>query len=206
MSRTLGWPALVQNMKDTTNQVRQTLKWLLFGSATVRQYCPIGLRDPQSEVSVWLHGLGAPHDVTESNVVAATQPLTLGIGFGNDLNLAAVRRAGLSLKFRERQRENRLLGEMSLRLIEAISLAGGQMLLFEPHHCRNYCVARPWLWSRYLYFSYRQWRSGKRSQASGLQVPASDLHCLFVFYLCPRPVVLVSVAHADRVNIVPMDL
>jgi flavin reductase (DIM6/NTAB) family NADH-FMN oxidoreductase RutF len=193
-------------MNDTTKPTRQVLKRILFGSADVHQYCPIGLLDPQSEVSVWLEGFGPPHDVTESNVVVSTQPLTLGIGFGSDPGLTAVARARLGLKFRERQGENRLLGEMRLRLIETIPLTGGQLLLFQPHRCRNYCVARPWLWSRYLYFAYKQWRPRRRPRAPEHRIPASDLHCLFVFYICPRPVVLVSVADADRVNIVPMDL
>ncbi|HWG58253.1 MAG TPA: flavin reductase [Candidatus Acidoferrales bacterium] len=33
-----------------------------------------------------------------------------------------------------------------------------------------------------------------------------DLRCLFVFYICPRPVVLVSVKHEGAGNIFPMDL
>lgn len=204
MIHALGRP--VPDMKDTANQVRQELKRLLFGSASVRQYCPVGLRAPQTEVSVWLHGLGAPRDVTDSNVVASTRPLTLGIGLEKELHLTTVKRARPSLKFRERQGEHRVLGEIGLRAAEAIFLEDGQLLLFEPHHCKNYCVARPWLWSRYLYFAYRQWRARKRSQAPELQIPAAHLHCLFVFYICPRPVVLVSVADANRVNIVPMDL
>ena len=43
-------------MKDTATQARRALKRLVLGSASIHQYLPIGLRDPQSEVSVWLHG------------------------------------------------------------------------------------------------------------------------------------------------------
>jgi len=199
-------PGPVQSMTDTPNQDRQALKWLLFGSASVRQYCPVGLRDPQSEVSVWLHGLGAPRDVTHSNVVASARPLALGIGLEKELDLETVRRARPSLKFCEQQGEHRLLGEIGLRPTEAISLEDGQLVVFEPHQCKNYCVPRPRLWARYLYIAYRQRRSRNRSQAPELQIPAAHLHCLFVFYICPRPVVLVTVADADLVNIVPMDL
>jgi len=193
-------------MKDTATQARRALKRLVLGSASIHQYLPIGLRDPQSEVSVWLHGLGEPWDVTYSNVAASTRPLTLGIGLGEELHFTTVKGARPSLQFRERQRENRLLGEMDLRPTEAIPLDGGQLFLFEPQRCKNYCVPKPWLWTRYLYFSYRQRRSRKRSQAPELQIPAGHLHCLFVFYLCPRPVALVSVADANLINIVPMDL
>jgi flavin reductase (DIM6/NTAB) family NADH-FMN oxidoreductase RutF len=122
------------------------------------------------------------------------------------LPLATVKRARLSLKFLERQGDHRVLGEIGLRPTEAISLDDGQLFLFEPHHCKNYCVSRPWLWMRYLFFAYHQWQARKCSLAPELQIPAGQLHCLFVFYICPRPVVLVSVAEANLVNIVPMDL
>lgn len=191
---------------DTTGQIRQSLKRAFLGSGSVHQYRPIAVRDPQSEVSVWLHGLGAPKDVTYSNVAASTRPLTFGIGLEKELDLTIVRRARPSLKFRERQGANRLLGEIALRATEVIPLEDGQLFLFEPQHCKNYCVAKPWLWTRYLYFASQQRRSRKRSQAPELQIPAGHLHCLFVFYICPRPVVLVSVADANIMNIVPMDL
>jgi flavin reductase (DIM6/NTAB) family NADH-FMN oxidoreductase RutF len=193
-------------MKDTVKPVRRALKRLLLGSANVHQYCPVALHDPQSEVSVWLHGLGAPRDVTGSNVVASTRPLTIGIGAEKDLPFATVKRAQLSLKFLERQGRPRVLGEIGLRLTEGILLEDGQLFLFEPCQCRNYCVARPWLWTRYLFLGYRQWQARRSSPAPELQIPAGQIHCLFVFYICPRPVVLVSVGEADLVNIIPMDL
>ena len=130
-------PAPARTMKDTATQARRALKRLVLGSASIHQYLPIGLRDPQSEVSVWLHGLGAPWDVTYSNVAASTRPLTLGIGLGEELHFTTVKGARPSLQFRERQRENRLLGEMDLRPTEAIPLDGGQLFLFEPQRCKN---------------------------------------------------------------------
>lgn len=199
-------PAPTRNMKDTAEHIRQGLKRLLLGSASVHQYRPIGLRDPQSEVSVWLHGLGPPRDVTDSNVAASTKPVTLGIGFEKDLHFTTVRRARLSLKFREREGEKRLLGEIDLRPIEAIPLDDGQLCLFQPESCKNYCATKPRLWARYLYIDFQQRRARKRSRVRERQITAGHLHCLFVFYICPRPVVLVTAAHANCVNIVPMDL
>jgi len=49
-------------------RIRQTLKRLVVGPATFPQRT-IGLREPQSEVRVWLCGLGAPRDVTYCNVL-----------------------------------------------------------------------------------------------------------------------------------------
>lgn len=88
---------------DTIKTARQALKRVLFGSTSFSQYCPIGMRDPQSEVSVWLHGLGAPRDVTCSNVVAAARPFTVGIGLEGEGNAAAIRQSRPSLKFNERE-------------------------------------------------------------------------------------------------------
>lgn len=193
-------------MKDTSNPARRAAKRLLLGAADVHQYRPIGLREPQAEVRVWLHGLGEPREVTARNVVVSTRPLTLGIGLESDLQLTTLKRARLSLSFCERQRELRKLGTIDLRASGSLPFADGQLLLFEPLRCENRCVARPWLWARYLYFGYRQWRGRRGSRAPEQQIPASDLHCLFVFYICPRPVVLVSVADGAEANIVPMDL
>jgi hypothetical protein len=53
-----------RDIMHIAKEARETLKQLVFGSATVPQQCGIGLRDPQSEVSVWLHGFGPPRDVT----------------------------------------------------------------------------------------------------------------------------------------------
>jgi flavin reductase (DIM6/NTAB) family NADH-FMN oxidoreductase RutF len=39
-----------------------------------------------------------------------------------------------------------------------------------------------------------------------MSMPARELHALFAFYICPRPVVLVSVQDEARSNIFPMDL
>ena len=37
-------------------------------------------------------------------------------------------------------------------------------------------------------------------------MPPAELHSLYLFYTCPRPVVLVSVVHGERSNLFPMDL
>lgn len=190
----------------TARQARQALKWLLFGSASFSQYRPMGLRDPQSEVSVWLHGLGAPRDVTYNNVVAAARPFTVGIGLENGLDVTGVGLARPSLRFHDRGRENWLLGEIRLRLTETIPVGGGQLYLFEAKNCRNYCVPKAWLWMRYLYYAYQRWHARRHPNAPEIRMAARDVHCLLVFYICPRPVVLVSVVDGSLANIFPMDL
>ena len=190
-------------MRINDTGLRGTLKHLLFGSASFSQFRAVGLRDPQSEVGVWLHGAGAPQDVTYNHVAAAARPFTIGVGLQNNLDGAGVRR-GLSLTFQERSGEQRLLGEINLRLLEAIPLGDAQLYLFEPRSYRNYSIPRAWLWMRYLYYAYEMQR--RRAQAPQAPTVARDLHRVFVFYLCPRPIVLASATDGNVSNIFPLDL
>jgi flavin reductase (DIM6/NTAB) family NADH-FMN oxidoreductase RutF len=191
---------------DIVNRAGRTLKWFVFGSANLRQQCAIGLRDPQTEVSVWLCGLGAPRDVTYNHVMAAARPLTLGIGFESQRDAAIIRRSRPSLQFRERRGEQRVLGEISLQPTEAIPVRGEYLHLFETRSYRNYCLPGFRLWALYLFYEYRRWRAGRRTDASGFRMVVRELHTVFVFYICPRPVVLVSVTDGNFANIFPMDL
>jgi len=188
------------------NQFRQALKRAVFGSSDLHQQCAIGLRDPQSEVSVWLNGPGICRDVTYRHVMAAAQPLTLGVGLEDTYDPAIIGKGGPSLEFREKGGKNRLLGTISLRLIDVIPLGGGRLHLFRVRDCRNYCLPRARLWAHYSYYAYRQRRARRRHAASAFRMVASELRSVFVFYICPRPVVLVSVSDGDLANIFPMDL
>lgn len=203
-----AFPAECENRKSMhfVNQLRRTLKRLIFGSDNLHQQCTIGLSESQSEVSVWLHGMGAPRDVTYSNVMAAAQPLTLGIGLDDKRDATAIRRNRASLRFRERGGKNRLLGEIVLRLAEIIPVGGEQLYLFETKSSRNYCLPRFQLWARYLHHTWRRWRAGGGSDATAFSMVARELRSVFVFYICPRPVALVSVTDGNLTNIFPMDL
>jgi flavin reductase (DIM6/NTAB) family NADH-FMN oxidoreductase RutF len=185
------------------SQIRKVVKGLFFGPASIPEYCTLGLRDPQSEVGVWFHGLGAARDVTYSSVVACIRPFTIGIGFEGDCDPPVSNRSRYFLRFHERGGEARLLGEIGLRLKEAIPAGDGRLYLFETRDYNNYCLPRNLLWRRYLHYAYQRWR---RSKPSGFRVVARELHALFVFYICPRPVVLVSVVDGHLGNIFPMDL
>jgi hypothetical protein len=187
-------------------QTRAVLKCLAFGSWTLPQFCNVGLAEPQSEVSVWLHGIGAPRNVTDNHVAVAARPFTIGIALDSDWDAAGVQRSQPSLKFYERGGENRLLGEIGLRPLEPVPVGSERLYLFKAENYENYCLPRSVLWRRYLHYSYERWRSGRRSNASDIRMVARDVHSLFVFYICPRPVFLISVMDGDMGNIFPMDL
>ncbi len=186
-------------------RVRKVLKGLVFGSASFPQQCSIGLHDPQSEISVWLHGLGQPRDVTQNNVIASARPFTIGIGLERSPISAEAGGTPLSLQFRERDGEQRLLGVIRLRLNEVTTVGLDQVGFFEILSCTNYCVPRARLWARYAQYGYQRWRS-RTHPGSNVPMVGREVHSVFVFYICPRPVVLVSVVDGNFTNIFPMDL
>lgn len=167
------------------------------------RYDAIGLRDPQQEVEVWLRGLNEPINVTRNNVVAALRPLTIGIMFprhdalppGKTLQLAVHQRGG----------SKGLLGVIHLRPARGLPLPSHQFCLFEIAGCENYCVSALGL---RLYYLRERWRAEirKRKNPYNFQMTRADLRASYVFYVCPRPVVLVSVEHEQSSNIFPMDL
>ena len=182
--------------------LRELFHCLMFGPTPVRQQCILGLRDPQSEVSVWLCGSGAPFDVTDNHVMACAQPLIVAIGIPNQHCLPKIGSA-FSLQFRA---ANQRLAEIALQMVEAIAIGREYLCLFRVRSCRNYCLPRQQLWAHYTRAAYRRWRSRARSKASEGQMAARKLHCVFALYIRPRPVFLVSAAHGAVSNLFPMDL
>ncbi len=188
------------------SRLRRRLASLAFGSDPLPQFCNLGLRDPQSDIKVWLVGTNTARDVTLRNVLAATRPLTVGIGV-EDVEPEALSRNRLELEFRQVDGTKPLLGKMSLVFVDAIRLEkGGWLCLFRTQRPANYCLARSTIWRRYLHSSYSQWRNLRGPNPPKVRMVARELHALFVFYICPRPVVLVSVANGMANNIFPMDL
>ena len=188
-------------------QLRRALAALAFGPRELAQFCALGLPDPQRDIKVWLVGMGAPRDVTDRNVLAATRPLVVGIGLGDDGIRRAVPQRRLGLEFREARGDQALLGTVGLQFVDAIGLEGEESVcLFRTRRPANYCQPRSLLWRRYLDFAYAQWRQQRGPNPPEIPMVASELHALFVLYICPRPIVLVSVVDGDAGNIFPMDL
>ncbi len=186
---------------------RRSFAALAFGPRELSQFCNLGLQDPQPDIKVWLVGMGAPRDVTCRNVLAATRPLTLAIGLPGDVDPKTISQQHLAVEFREGNAAQTLLGKIALTLIDVLKLEGEESLyLFRTHSPVNYCQARGTLWRRYLDFAYAQWRNERGPHPPEIRMVASELHALFVFYICPRPVVLVSVVDGGIGSIFPMDI
>jgi flavin reductase (DIM6/NTAB) family NADH-FMN oxidoreductase RutF len=162
----------------------------------------LGLPEPQRDIKVWLVGMGSPRDVTDRNVLAGIRPLFVGIGLDDGGN-----RRRLSLEFREARAGQALLGKIGLEFVDTVGLEGEESLcLFRTRRPANYCQPRTLLWRRYLDFAYEAWRQERGPNPPEIRMVASELHALLVFYICPRPIVLVSVVDGDVGNIFPMDL
>jgi flavin reductase (DIM6/NTAB) family NADH-FMN oxidoreductase RutF len=178
--------------------IKERLKSLL----NIPYYGAVGLHDPQRKVEVWLRGAGEPIDVTYNNVVAALRPFTLGVMLdAKDSRTFEQPR----LCFHERAAGKRLLGVIHLRPVRTIALPAHRFCLFETGVCENYSVSS--LNLRLYYFNTQRQAAHKlRKDPYNFQMTQADLRSSFVFYTCPRPVVLVSVEHEGASNIFPMDL
>ena len=183
-----------------------TVKSSIFGPEGFHHTCNVGLSDPQPEVAVRLHGLGTPLDVTFRNVIAGFSPFTIGIGLERDLGARLTAQCKLSLRFHEAGGANKLLAEIGLRPVDTIPLGREQLSLFAVGNCKNYCSPRLQFLRSYVSRALRRSLSLKRDNASNPKPTALETLCLHAFYICPRPVVLVSVMDGKFGNIFPMDL
>jgi len=167
------------------------------------RYGAVGLHDPQDVVEVWLHGHGEPADVTPNNVVAALRPFTIGIMFENE-RLPSPVQQGLKLQMQERS-GGRLLGVIHLRQASVIPLQQHSLCLFETPDFESYAAPAPSL-RLHDFLTRRRAAATLRRNPHNFQMTHTDLGCSFVFYMCPRPVVLVTVGHGGKGNMFPMDL
>ena len=180
------------------------LRSAILGDSDLPQQCAVGLRDPQSEVRVELHGLKALRDVTGRHMIACASPFTIGIGFDAQLSLEIADSSNLSLKFYERAGDQRLLAEIELMLSTSVPAGSQELFLFEVGSVRNYCLPKPLLWAHYFSLAYLRSRGTKKP--GEIPVVARTVHAGIACFTCPRPVVLVSVADGDGGNMFPMNL
>lgn len=182
--------------------IGKAAKRIVLGRADVPQECTVGMPDPQQEIRIWLEGQGDPLDVTFNHVIACALPFTVGIGL--DLKrYKQTRPTGLLLKFRERGGEQRLLGMVALRPSETVSAPGQELSLFQIRRCSNCCLPRRQVWAHDLHQAFARRRSDKNPE---IPMSVRAARSMNVFFICPRPVVLVSVMHGNAGNIFPMNL
>ncbi|HZS55754.1 MAG TPA: flavin reductase [Bryobacteraceae bacterium] len=182
--------------------IGKTIKKIALGDADVSQQCTVGMPDPQTEIRVWLDGMRDPLDVTNNHVVACASPLTVGIGM-NPEQSQRTRQSHPGLIFREYGGQQRLLARMRLQTSGSIWAGSQEMCLYQIRRCSNYCLAQHRLWAHDLYQFFVRHRAEKNPE---IPMSIRGARSMNVFFICPRPVVLVSAIYGDAGNIFPMNL
>src|SRR6202044_31566 len=142
-------------------------------------------------------------DVTRAAVVAALRPLTLGVGLDAQLIHALEDSSQPQLHFVDLE-AGRTVGTLQLQHIRNWSTAGTAIGLFEVQRGTHRCVAWPYRpWNRWLQ-NRRLLR--RKHDPSNFFMPPEAVQQQMIFYICPRPVVLVSVDDGSHSNLFPMDL
>jgi flavin reductase (DIM6/NTAB) family NADH-FMN oxidoreductase RutF len=168
------------------------------------RYAAVGLHDPQQHVEVFLDGLGEPRNVTRNNVVAALRPFTVGIMFETG-SAPSPNGQRLRLRFHERDGSKAFLGAFDLRMATVVTLPQHRFCLFETSGGENCCVSSLNL-GLYHRIEKSRAKARQRKNPYNFRMEQGDLYRSHIFYLCPRPVVLVTVEHEGAGNMFPMDL
>ena len=162
------------------------------------QWAPVGIAPPQQAISVSLDGGGRSLDVTQHQTIASLRPLMVAVGLGGGLAEAAM----ATLVYRD-EASGKELGLVSLRRSAVRSTAAGDIALFAITGAEQRCLS----WPRRPWNAWLQARAIRRNtNPHNFQMTPAAVQQLMTFYICPRPVVLVSVSEATHSNVFPMDL
>jgi flavin reductase (DIM6/NTAB) family NADH-FMN oxidoreductase RutF len=184
---------------------RKVIERIVFGDAYLPQAFSIGFPDPQAEITVWLHGLGAPLDVTERLAMACADPFTVCIGFNPEEYPFKDVSTEASLRFCERNERKQVLAEigLDLRSATAIPSSGTKLILLRARYSRNYCLPKRHLFAHYCRYRYSLWR---KIDIPGRKMTFLERRAAMVMFILPHPVVLVSLCNDDGGNIFPMNI
>jgi flavin reductase (DIM6/NTAB) family NADH-FMN oxidoreductase RutF len=166
------------------------------------QWPPIALRAPQEGVQVRLVTDQGEFDVTRAAVVASLRPLTIGVGLEAGLRSAIEGTRAPSLQFIDLE-SARTVGSLELRHSRNWLAPGTAIALFEVQRGQHSCVRWPrrplnrWLQNRVM---------RKNTDPNNFFMAPEAVQQQMIFYICPRPVVLVSVDDGVHNNLFPMDL
>jgi flavin reductase (DIM6/NTAB) family NADH-FMN oxidoreductase RutF len=166
------------------------------------QWSAVGVSQPQALVEVRLSVAGAHVELGSRLVVASLRPLILALGLHEapPVTLASGVAARVEMIDRDSQR---CVGTLDLRCIEPDRRLGTRLAFFEVTRQTQHCLD----WPHRVWNGWWQARAQRRpAQAGNFSMPPAAVLQMMVFYLCPRPVVLVSVAHGAHCNLFPMDL
>ena len=145
---------------------------------------------------------GGGLDITSGVVIAALRPLTFAIALNERTRAAIEERPGPQLQFVDLQ-SGRTVGLLHLSHVRNWETAGITIGLFEVRQGIQRCVRWPYRsWNRWL--QDRAMR--KNTDPYNFSMSPEAVQQSMIFYICPRPVVLVSVDDGSHSNLFPMDL
>jgi hypothetical protein len=179
----------------------RAIKKTLFGNSLLPQRIFLGQTPPQTEITVWLHGMGSPLDVTHRHSMACADAFAVGIAF--DSGQSPSENDRLSLQFRERNGNRQLLGEIGLRQTKTISVAGAEILLFQARSAAIHCLSTRQLWTNYLFHAYADLRSNSRSD---INLSFREKRAMAAMFLCPRSIALATASEEEGGNIFPVNV
>jgi flavin reductase (DIM6/NTAB) family NADH-FMN oxidoreductase RutF len=162
------------------------------------QWAAVGIVPPQQAISVSLDWNGRSVDATANHTIASLRPLAVAIGFSDVCAIPS--RA--TLVYRDNVTSS-AIGHVALRHSTARVVAGMPIGIFDVDGADQRCLnwpQRPWN----VWLQSRAIRRNKNPH--NFQMTPSAVLQLMTFYICPRPVVLVTVSAPAHSNIFPMDL
>jgi flavin reductase (DIM6/NTAB) family NADH-FMN oxidoreductase RutF len=166
------------------------------------EWPPVALRAPQQAVQVQLSTSRGELDVTRAAVVAALRPLTLAVGLGESPASVVEDGSQPELRFVDLESQ-RTVGVLQLQHLRNWHTSGAAIGLFEVQQGTHRCVRWPYRpWNRWL----QERRTRRNTDPNNFSMPPEAVQHQMIFYICPRPVVLVSVDDGSHSNLFPMDL
>lgn len=168
--------------------------WLRPFVRPLPQWSTVAVAPPQQVVTAALHWDGRSEDVTADHTVASLNPLVIATSL--DAGPEAV------LEYSDKA-TGTLLGVLHLERYASISTENTSLVLYQVKAGEHRCLGWPrrswnaWLQNRFML---------KHRSSNHLNTDPAAVQRLMIAYLCPRPVVLVSVGAAGHQNIFPMDL
>jgi flavin reductase (DIM6/NTAB) family NADH-FMN oxidoreductase RutF len=158
------------------------------------QWSTVAVTPPQQVVTATLRWDGNSADVTADHTVASLVPLVIAT------SLDAGQRP--LLEYRD-SASGKLLGVLHLAQAASVATAEKSLTLYHVAAGDHRCLG----WPRRPWNAWLQNRLMRKSRASHHFAPEpAAVQQLMIAYLCPRPVVLVSVDAPGHQNIFPMDL
>ncbi|WP_158883551.1 flavin reductase [Rhodanobacter sp. L36] len=158
------------------------------------QWATVAVAAPQRLVTATLHWDGQTADVTADHTVASLYPLVIATSVDGGQRPV--------LEYRDRATGKRL-GSLHLAQTTSITIEQTTLTLYRVASGKHRCLP----WPRRSWNAWLQNRQMEKNRPSNhFNMDKAGVQQLMIDYLCPRPVVLVSIAAQGHQNIFPMDL